>query len=352
MSAALGRRTAAVVIACAVLLACSKARSQTGPVDAAQQVLDQIDAATAAGEDELTQIESLAEAARKEADRAKALADADGADDDARDAAARADKIADQAEHRAELARAARERLTETDDRLEVYPFIGQAIDNFASGNVNDYLNPGDSGEIKTRETAGIAFQYPLVESSESGRQLWVYGQTTHGVRSADVDCKANPQNPLCTEFQNDINQRERALYILRKASSLEAMLGLRYEFYRLNPEASLYFSVQRGFVTVDDDDDDAADIDQYALGARITRGRYRNSYLEVGKGRNDLFANNPTGRVKVNARIVVKPKFMGKWGLFFAHIAVDADGHDGADSVQTYLGIAFCPWGERGCPK
>jgi hypothetical protein len=263
----------------------------------------------------------------------------------------------------------------DTPQKFEIFPYLGLAIDNFAASEVRDYLNFEVSGESKSRETFGIAFQYPLIgslhhdlsTSDAAGSEeavtkrfgtLTVYGQTTHGVRSTDIDCEAAPDTPLCIPFgpeilaaQNDPTQR--ALFILRNSSSLEAMLGLRYEFLKLQEgDAALYAAVQAGFVAVEDDDDDVADINHVAIGARIRQGRYRDSYLEVAKGENDLFADHPNDRSKIIARLVTRPTFFKSKAILFAHIVTDVDGDEGADSVQTYFGIAFCFLGNNhaGC--
>lgn len=252
------------------------------------------------------------------------------------------------------------------DEGFQVYPYLGLAIDNFAASSTRDYLNPEESGDSKSRETFGIAFQYALWRGQRHGDKqvsrfgrISVYGQTTHGVRSTDVDCEANPDNPLCVPFGPEIADAEndptqRALYILRNASSLEAMLGLRYEFLSLRGgEASVYTTVQAGFVAVEDDDDDVADLNHIALGARIANGKYRDSFVEVARGENDLFIDHPNNRSKINARVVTRPEFLPKFmkgkSLLFAHIVADVDGDEGADSVQTYLGIAFCFGGNTG---
>jgi hypothetical protein len=349
---------ATLATASAVLLSTAPAAAQPSPPSATSPV-ERIDQAIDNARKELGSTRQIADAAAVDAKAKNAAADA-AKDDEALRAAAKESKaVAAATDQRADAAATADRILSRDPERLEIYPYLGQAIDNFAAANTNDYLNYEESGEIKTRETFGVVFQYPLF-TTQADQALWVYGQTTHGVRSADVDCEANGNSPLCQnpDFLDDIaaaqlDPNKRALYILRRSSSLEASLGLRYEFWKLNDgNAALYVNVHRGFVAVDDDDDDAADINHFSVGARVREGRYRNSYLEIGTGKNDLFEENASDRIKIQARVVVKPKLTGRWGMFFAHIIADVDGSDGADSVQTYLGIAFCPWAAGGCPQ
>jgi hypothetical protein len=249
---------------------------------------------------------------------------------------------------------------------LEIFPFIGFGVDTFSGSEVLTYLNPEDSGDSNTRETMGVSFQYPLFERDQDGEYKFgvsLYGQTLHGVRSTEINCTYNQPlllNPTCPSASTTPTPNQTAIYILRSASSLEGIVGLRFEFFRLpNGNAALYFSKQAGFVAVEDDDDDAADVHHVAIGARVREGRFRNSFIEFGEGRNDLFSQNAGDRKKLNARIVarlVKDDTGGPFkdlmtrGFFFAHITADVDGHDGGDAVQSFIGLAFCPWGNGKC--
>jgi hypothetical protein len=247
-------------------------------------------------------------------------------------------------------------------EKLEVFPFLGFAVDTFAASEVRQYLNRDVSGDSKTRETFGVWFQYPLYSSARDTFGLSIYGQTLHGVRSTEFNCDYSQPlllNPKCKEVPKEVQDLSNtALYILRNASSLEGMIGLRFEFWNLqNGNASLYINRQLGFVSVENTSGDVADVNHVGIGARLREGRFRNSYIEVGKGTNDLFPSNSGSRFKLNARIVAKlgdetsDKFkLFKKGYFFAHIVADVDGHEGPDAVQTYVGLAFCPWGSGRC--
>lgn len=248
---------------------------------------------------------------------------------------------------------------------LEIYPYLGVAIDNFASADSKDYFNPEDTGDSETRETFGIWFQYPLgktdnlddkncdtivteisdsdgnVASTEIPASIWLYGQTARGVRSAEVDC-SNSTDGICADAPGT-----KSLGILRDASSLEAMLGVRWEFHQFpNDNAAWYTNLQLGFVAVDDAADDVAEVSHIGLGARIISGVYRNSYIEFGLGKNDLINDRNTDRIKVNARLVKKGFDIVSFGknqtIGFIHLSVDVDGHSGPDSIQTYIGIAY----------
>ncbi|MEM7503981.1 MAG: hypothetical protein AAF417_18205 [Pseudomonadota bacterium] len=227
-----------------------------------------------------------------------------------------------------------------------VRPFVGLGIDSFAAGNVSQYLNQGESGDIEERFTAGIEFSYRLKGKPSDEQQLWVWGRTTHGVRSTDVDCRENAMNPLCTPFSTELQDpTNRGLFILRNASSLEGIGGFRWEFKRLplggegGFGARAYVSTQFGFVAVADGPDDVAGIHHVGVGAMVTEGEYKRSYLELGYGTNDLILENQDERLKLNARVV---KRLADWVGAFAHITVDVDAGDGSDSIQTYLGLYF----------
>jgi hypothetical protein len=246
-------------------------------------------------------------------------------------------------------------------ERLEIFPFLGFAVDTF-SGDALRYLNPEDVGDSNTRETFGVSFQYPLHGGNTSKIGVWLYGQTLHGVRSTEIDCTQSAavlQNPNCQSGSSNTSTQN-AIYLLRSASSLEGTIGLRVEFLPIQRgNAALYISKQAGFVAVEDDDDDVADVNHLAIGARIRDGRFRNSYIEYGEGSNDLFTTNPDGRKKLNARVVARfvndapsnaTENLFSRGFFFAHITADVDGSGGGDAVQSFVGMAFCPWGSGKC--
>lgn len=168
--------------------------------------------------------------------------------------------------------------------------FIGSAIDNFAANDLKRYLNPDASGDpgVFERAIGGVQFSYRLFasESDEPGdqttgrKQLWVYGLTVHGVRSSDVDCAADPDIKVCKGFEEETDPAGRYLYIVRNASSLEAAVGVRWEFVRLRENSSspsaAYVNAQAGFLTVAGIGEDI--VDQHHIGVGVTSigGRYR----------------------------------------------------------------------------
>src|SRR5439155_24624019 len=99
-------------------------------------------------------------------------------------------------------------------ESFEASFYLGMSIDGFAAGEVRRYLNPGAADVLQERGLAGINFAYRLLgaqnntpasvdaghptpeeektmaRTSKAG-QLWVYGETTHGTRSMDLNCGA-----------------------------------------------------------------------------------------------------------------------------------------------------------------
>jgi hypothetical protein len=239
-------------------------------------------------------------------------------------------------------------------ENFDASGFIGVGVDSFAAGEIKRVLNRGDSSGQKERFVGGFDFAYRLfgdpAKNVEGGwwknksQQLWLYGGTTHGVRSADVDCSAN--SDVCKDVFDVTATPQRFFYVLRNASSLEAFMGARWEFAQMNrvpalSSARAYLKAQAGFLTVRDGIDDVYDIHHVAAGLIATNGRFRDSYVELGFGRTDLFTENRRRRFKIDGLLswdipgmpVVRP---------FAQIKVDTDLGRGSDSVQSYFGFDF----------
>jgi hypothetical protein len=238
-------------------------------------------------------------------------------------------------------------------DTLAATFYAGVGIDTFAAGELNRYLNQEESGKKRERFVAGFDFGYRIFGSPSEKTlpwepQIWVYGETVHGVRSADFDCAENPNLEVCKPF--DLTSAgTRTLFILRNASSLEGFAGLRYEFLELQGKspfaANAYFKTQYGFLTVSRNAGDVVDLHQYAaLGAIVKKGKFMDSYLEVGFGRTDLFGFKSKDRWKADGMFTWEIDNVPLLGSVypFVQITVDADFGGGSDSVQSYIGLAF----------
>ena len=249
---------------------------------------------------------------------------------------------------------------------VSITAHYGLAIDNFAADATKTYLNFNDAGNNTTRQTFGFDMAYRLLGSGDrdiqpaekdkffNGRfnpQLWVYGRTMHGMRSAEVDCNAHPKLAVCSNQVLAAPNPNNNLYVLRNASSLEAHLGLRYEFLTLqaggDSPANLYINAQLGFLSVKNNSGDVVDMHKVGIGAMLIKGPFMNSFLEVGYGRTDLFSRHRARRFKVAAKAVwhadsVTGIKLLKGLSLFAKINADTDLGDGADNIQSYLGVAY----------
>jgi hypothetical protein len=142
-------------------------------------------------------------------------------------------------------------------ENFEATFYTGASIDTFAAQDLNSYLNPNESGKIKTGYIAGVDFAYRALGTPDSRKpQLWIYGETVHGKRSSDVDCSGTQKPEVCTLAGfTPSNQQAQFLYILRNADSLEAFAGLRLEFLTLQrgsgAAAKLYAKTELGFFDV-----------------------------------------------------------------------------------------------------
>jgi hypothetical protein len=220
--------------------------------------------------------------------------------------------------------------------------FLGSAIDNFAAQELRSYLNPEDSSKSSSLERLIGGIQFAWRAPHFKYGDLWIQGLTVHGVRSADVDCAETPDIPVCKKYEGEIDVAKRFLYIVRNASSLEAALMLKWEpSFGVSESLRLFVSAQAGFVTVTGTDGDVKDQHHVGVGVVDPSGVMRESYLEVGYGRSDLFHVHRDSRWKINGFLSLRPK---KWKATsaFARIAVDSDLGRGADSIQSYFGLRF----------
>ena len=197
--------------------------------------------------------------------------------------------------------------------------------------------------------------------------QLWIYGETLHGVRSRDIACPKENTPAICEDLGGDLfptpaDLPDKAAYIMKNATSFEGYFGLRWEFLGLHqtendmPEvatANLYLKAQLGLLAVTPNRDeqpaiaargagsDAIDNHLVAIGLIATNGPMEGSYFEAGFGRTDLFLQHPKDRWKFDALLVI-PIPKQDWLTGFAQVTVDSDFGSGSDSIQSYFGIDF----------
>ncbi|MQA30848.1 MAG: hypothetical protein GEU82_13620 [Luteitalea sp.] len=232
---------------------------------------------------------------------------------------------------------------------IDATMYVGISIDTFSARELRRYLNPEESGDRRQRFVAGFNFDYRVAgRDDDRGGQLWLYGETVHGVRSADVNCGADPGIPVCAPFAVGADARK-VLFILRNASSLEAFAGARWELMDVNfgegaapgsNAVKAYVKGQVGFLAVEQSGGDALNINHVALGLRAVRGRYRDSYFEAGFGTSDLYDVHSDSRLKIDGMLNID---VGLAGAFpFVQMVVDADGRSGADTIQTYIGVSL----------
>jgi hypothetical protein len=241
-------------------------------------------------------------------------------------------------------------------DDFDVSAYLGLAIDTFTASQFRDivYNNPTESGAKHERLIGGYDFGYRLKGNPHDPwkSQLWIYGQTAHGVRSAEVNCSgAQSQPPVCGLKQNPLNPLNnpalQLMYLLRNASSMEGSLGLRYEFLPLQiggrHPARLYVKGQLGFLAIPASGAGAFQVHHLGLGAVSTAGGFAGSFLEAGYGRNDVFVSNRYRRFKFSGLLTWHAGSFETLGIKpFVQLFVDSDLSRGAASVQTFLGLSF----------
>lgn len=255
------------------------------------------------------------------------------------------------------------------DDRptLGASTYAGFAYDNFAPDKVGNYINIEGAGRSPMRFITGVNVEYRLIGDPGDGLQMWWAAETLYGVRSADVNCKAEPQPPVCGELNQDFD--ERFLFILQRASSMEAFSGPRVEFLTLQKNSAfpsrVYASARFGFLALDDGTFKTSGAHHVGGGVLVPTGIFAGSFFEVGLGKTDLFESlragatpgrGPWNRIKVDGLLVfdlahglrdgfgVLSRVAGS-SRFFVQVYSDHDGWGGthsADSIQTFVGMDF----------
>jgi hypothetical protein len=226
--------------------------------------------------------------------------------------------------------------------------YFGLGIDSFAASDLNKYLNPDESSDKKERGVGGFDFAYRLKGVEGHARQLWIYGETVHGVRSADLDL-TGLDSLASFRLTGYADPGSRTLYILRNATSLEAFVGLRLELMQLAKDqesavSSVYLFGEYGFLTVSGSGQDVLDQSFYGAGVGCVGGKLSGSRLQAGIGRSDFFGDlHHMTRFKVDGELNWTSEAMQARGMsMFSQLTVDSDVGPGSDSVQSYLGFSF----------
>ncbi len=246
---------------------------------------------------------------------------------------------------------------------FEASGYVGGAIDNFAPASVGGYQN-SEAGGRQNRVVGGFDFEFRITGSPESRRQVWIFGETLHGVRGADINCAPdNTDKPAVCDKLSVTNARAQLQYVLEHATSMEAFGGVRAEFLTLQGDtdtpAKLYATVRFGVMMLNGQvmttdpltsqerqikANHAYRADHVGGGLLMPKGNFTGSYLEIGWGRTDLFDNedikNHWRRLKIDGALSIKLK-----GPMYGFVQLFADfdpSGKSADSVQTFFGMSF----------
>jgi hypothetical protein len=255
-------------------------------------------------------------------------------------------------------------------DSFDTSGYVGMAVDNFAPASVGGYADAEAGGKL-TRMVGGVDFEFRALGTKGSRRQLWLFGETMHGVRSADVNCTDADNRPaVCDKLTVGTvgNPGARLQYILDNATSMEAYGGFRYEFLTVGDgtaPAKMYATARLGVMLVNGkvstgprtavsavqptdrqtfDANHAYKTHHVGLGLLMPSGSFAGSLLEVGWGVTELFDHPQVKRgwrrLKVDGALSFKMKGP-MYGFIQLYSDFDPNG-PGADSVQTFYGLSF----------
>ena len=195
---------------------------------------------------------------------------------------------------------------------------VGKVIDNFAPDKVANYINPEAGSAQKSQWITGFDFDYRLYGGSSDGVRVWIQGETMHGVRTADIDCKPkNDPNEIPPVCRNNASVQDRVRFILENASSVEAWVRPRVEFLKVQRDSDspawLYATANVGFLALKEAPKVYRTM-HVGLGLLAYDGNFAESFVEAGWGSGGT-ADLDAVRAAVDdaAAIVVQhPSFLG----------------------------------------
>jgi hypothetical protein len=225
-------------------------------------------------------------------------------------------------------------------DSLEASAYFGWAFDQFAPDSLGGYP-PNTLTERHNRVLFGVNFDYRMTGSDHSRMQLWLTGETMHGVRSADVDCTAEENKPVECNPAPGVSY---ARAVLADSTSVEAYVAPRLLFAQLQKAATtptrLYATARFGFIAL------AGAPRVYknhhlGLGLMADDGPFAGSRVEFGWGMNELLSGRSWKRFKVDGLVTFPVPKMGDTAHFFIQMFIDNDLKGNTpDSIQSFMGI------------
>jgi hypothetical protein len=227
-------------------------------------------------------------------------------------------------------------------DSLEAGAYFGWAFDQFAPDSLGGYP-PNTLTERHNRVLFGVNFDYRMTGSDSGRLQLWLSGETMHGVRSADIDCTAEENKPPECNPAPGVSY---ARAVLANATSVEAYVAPRLVFAQLQKDAAtptrLYATARFGFIAL------AGAPRVYknhhlGVGLMADDGPFAGSKVEFGWGMNELLSGRSWKRMKVDGIVTFPVPRTGETAHFFIQMFIDNDLNGSTpDSIQSFMGIDF----------
>ncbi|HZP47395.1 MAG TPA: hypothetical protein VFB07_02590 [Vicinamibacterales bacterium] len=236
------------------------------------------------------------------------------------------------------------------DNPFEVAAFIGASMDQFASAEDRAAAGLGsDANGVNVNThvhmTAGFEMGYRLIGHAHSERQWWVFSRAIYAVRSGEDLCTsaaAEPQFP-CVLRQSGSDALPALSRIIQDAHSFETISGVRFDIATLQAASQTpvkwYAFGQAGAILLEGADS-AKNQWTVGMGLRIPEGSFKETRVEVGPGRSEVFASHPWPRWKVHGFLAfpIAGSVRG-----YAEIRTDADVPSFRTiSLFTVLGVHY----------
>jgi hypothetical protein len=234
--------------------------------------------------------------------------------------------------------------------RLASIALIGGSSETFSPeiDRFQSTFNPSTPGTPTTKHLQLLTeFSLDYRLGPRDGRGLWILSRARYAAQQTST-CTTNTNSTemLCREQDAVSIAANQAFKNVNNARVAEFTLGLRYEFATLNAEDNpikLYATLTHGSLFVVKVDDKSLNDIFVGGGLVVTKGRFRDTSVELGTGLSEVFAPDSgrrwPNRRKTNVMLVTDGSAFRIWNPIRFFVRFSLDRAKGPDSFRTSYG-------------